>query len=207
MRGAAGRGSNFRAWEGRGWNGRAGPRLSDLISSMWRFGGRTGSSSSPKTRGSRFGASRRGGAGRWKDGRLGRSDCCGRPGRSRCSGFFHAGLSNLGLEVKGRPVPVLPVPTEPDLGAPVFGRSYADRSKLRPAGRAEPKLAWLPEPVLWGRSSSEWEKLRTGLGAEVRPAAGRKPSAPARSDRRGLSGPLLSYGRAGRLGRSAIFGR
>ena len=147
-----------------------------------------------------------------RTGRAGRSDLSGR------SGFFQAGLGVKGRLGTGRASPVEPSAKRAggragrssffQAGRPagrtdgrVSGRAEA-RSKLRPAGRAEPKLAGEPVPARLGRSSSVREKLRTGLGAEVRPAAGRKPSALGRTGRKNLLASPLAKESAARLGRA-----
>lgn len=143
-----------------------------------------------------------------RSGRAGRSDLSGR------SGFFQAGLG-----VKGRPGAGRASPVEPSAkraggraGRSSFfqagraaGRAVgreSGRSKLRPAGRLKPKLAGEPVPVRLGRSSSVREKLRTGLGAEVRPAAERKSSALGRVLRKNLLAAPLAKESAERVGRA-----
>lgn len=149
----------------------------------------------------------------------GRTDLSGR------SGFFQAGFG-----VKGRASPVGPSAARWGGGAGrssffqagrAVGRSKlreagraaeresgrasvrtSGRSKLRPEGRLKPKFCGARLSALGGRSSSLREKLRTGLGAEVRPASGRNPSELGRAGRKNLLASPLANRSVGRVGRA-----
>lgn len=181
-----------------------------------------GSKSSSKTRVSRAGRSRRGGPERLKSGRAGRSVLSGRAGLSGRekllgpSGFFQAGF-----EVKGRASLVGPCASRAGRSfcfqaGRAAGRSKlrtgrapdresvraSGRSKLRPAGRLKPKFCGARLSDRGGRSSSLREKLRTGFGAEVRPAEGRNPSPLGRAGRKNLLASPLAKRSAGGVGRA-----
>jgi hypothetical protein len=182
-----------RAELGRAELGRAeperGPRgavlfdCSAWISSICRFGGLTGPRSSSKV-----GASRRGAAGRLK---------AGRSVRSAPPDFFQ-----LGLAVKERPAPVLPVPAASCRIEPARERSYAGRSGT---GRSE---AGVPEAGLPGA-------VRSGAGrpVPVEPAPNRDGGRVGRSSffhagrvpgRAEVGSAGRPAGRAGRNGLSSL---
>jgi hypothetical protein len=129
-------------------------------------------------------------------------------------GRSYAGRPAAGRLVAGRASPVEPSAKRAggrtgrssffhaDRAAERAAGRESGRSKLRPAGRLKPKLVVEPVPVRLGRSSSVREKLRTGLGAEVRPAEGRKPSAPGRAGRKNLLASPLAKESAARAGRA-----